>query len=200
MFFALIKHYLLRPGKLSDLKILYHFRKEREKRHGYCGTNLENEQYEWCAAKVNLPVDQIKQVVSKWIFEFPNSYLLNSRFKGVAPLVSLLKESGIKIAVYSDYVAIDKLKHLEIETDMAVASTDAEINCMKPSPKGLLHIMKIFNVQPGECLFIGDRDELDGHCAAHAAMPYLNVKMYHADAALFYEKLLTSLTAYKNKE
>lgn len=199
MFFALIKHYLLRPGRLKELATIYHFRAEREKRHGYCGTDLENEQYEWCAAKVNLPVEQIKQVVSKWIFEFPNSYLLESRFPGIPSLISASKESGIKIAVYSDYAAIDKLKYLEIETDIAIASTDTEINCMKPSPKGLLHIMKIFNVQPGECLFIGDRDELDGHCANNAAIPYLNVKMYNVDPALFYEKLLTGLTDYQNQ-
>lgn len=200
MLFELIKYYLPRPMRLKELSVIYHFRAEREKRHGYCGTDLETEQYQWCAAKVNLPIAVIRQVVSKWIFDFPNSYLLNSRFEGIPVLLSVLKKAGIKIAVYSDYTATDKLKYLEIETDMTVASTDAGINCMKPAPKGLLHIMKTLNVQPAECLFIGDRDELDGHCAANAAMPYLNVKMYKNDAALFYQKLLTSLTAYKKPE
>ena len=194
MFYALLKYYSIRPAQLKDLLILYYFRAERDKRSGYCGTDLDNEQYEWCARKVKAPLDRIKRVISKWIFQFPNAYLLSCRFEGVPVVFELLKKNKIKIAVYSDYQATDKLKYLQINADLIVASTDAAINCMKPETKALLYIMDQFKVNASECLFIGDRDELDGACAAGVNMPYLNVKMYDADAGSFYKKLADSLT------
>lgn len=193
MFYALLKYYSFHPLQLKDLLILYHFRAERDQRPGYCGTDLDNEQYEWCAQKVTAPLDRIKRVISKWIFTFPNAYLLSCRFEGVSELMELLKKKNIKIAVYSDYQATDKLKHLQIHADLIVASTDAIINCMKPEPKALLYIMDELKVQAADCLFIGDRDELDGACAANVGMPYLNVKMYDADTGSFYKRLADSL-------
>ena len=197
MFYALLKYYSIRPLQLKDLLILYHFRAERDKRSGYCGTDLDNEQYEWCAEKVTASLDRIKRVVAKWIFEFPTTYLLSCRFESVSEVMELLKKKKIKIAVYSDYQATDKLKYLQINANLIVASTDAIINCMKPAPKALQYILNEFEVKAGDCLFIGDRDELDGACAASMSIPYLNVKMYDADPGGFYKKLADSLTKLK---
>lgn len=180
MLYALLKYYLVRPIQFKDLLILYFFRSEREKRAGYCGNNLEIEQYLWCAAKVDAPLERIKKVVSKWMFEFPNPYLYACRYAELYPFLQLLKAYQIKVAIYSDYSAIDKLKALKIEADLVVASTDKEINCLKPKPVALFHIMKHFDVDSAECLYIGDRDELDGICADQAKIRYLNINKYNS--------------------
>ena len=180
MSFALLKYYLVRPLQIKDLLILYFFRSERKKRAGYCSNNLENEQYQWCAAKVDVPLERIKKVVSKWMFEFPNPYLYDCRYPEVYPFLQLAKKHKIKIAVYSDYRADDKLKELRIVADLIIASTDIEVNCLKPKPTALFHIMQIFEVHPEQCVYIGDRDELDGICAAQAKIRYLNINTYKA--------------------
>ncbi|MBB6269870.1 HAD superfamily hydrolase (TIGR01549 family) [Pedobacter cryoconitis] len=175
MLFALLKYYLVRPLQLKELLILYFFRSEREKRAGYCSNNLENEQYQWCAAKVSAPLKKIQAVVSKWMFEFPNPYLYDCRYPELYPFLQLVKKHQIKIAVYSDYKALDKLKELKIDADLVVASTDASINCLKPKPLALFYIMQKLEVRPEQCLYIGDREELDGACAASAKIRYLNI-------------------------
>jgi putative hydrolase of the HAD superfamily len=191
MLFALLKYYLIRPLQIKDLLILYFFRSEREKKAGYCCNDLENEQYQWCAAKVNVPLERIKEVVSKWMFEFPNPYLYDCRYPELYPFLQLIKDHKIKIAVYSDYKADDKLKELRIAADLVVASTDKEVNCLKPEPKALSYIMQIFDAHPEQCLYIGDRHELDGICAAQAKIHYLNINTHKAGG--LYTALANSL-------
>lgn len=180
MLFALLKYYLVRPLQIKDLLILYFFRSEREKRAGYCSNDLENEQYEWCAAKVNVPLERIKKVVSKWMFEFPNPYLYDCRYPELYPFLQLVKDHKIKVAVYSDYKANDKLKELRVAADLVVASTDKEVNCLKPKPIALFYIMQIFDAHPEQCLYIGDRHELDGMCAAQGKIRYFHISKHNA--------------------
>ena len=59
-----------------------------------------------------------------------------------------------------------------LDADLVVSSTDKHIDSLKPNPAGLAYIIKKFNVSPEDCLFIGDRDELDGECARQAGMQY----------------------------
>jgi phosphoglycolate phosphatase/putative hydrolase of the HAD superfamily len=46
---------------------------------------------------------------------------------------------------------------------------------MKPDPKALHYITRKLKVDIKQCVFIGDRDELDGACARSVAMPYIIV-------------------------
>ena len=84
-----------------------------------------------------------------------------------------IKENDIKIGVYSDYPAESKLHALGLNVDLVVASTDPTINRFKPDPTGLIHITKMFNVEPSRCMLIGNREEKDGECAMRANMEYV---------------------------
>jgi phosphoglycolate phosphatase/putative hydrolase of the HAD superfamily len=46
---------------------------------------------------------------------------------------------------------------------------------MKPDPKALHYITGKLKVDIKQCVFIGDRDELDGACARSVSMPYIIV-------------------------
>lgn len=174
MVLALIGYYLLRPWRLRELLIIYHFRKEREKRAGFQACDLQKEQYIWCAEKVNFPIDKIKLVVDKWIFNFPNQYLKACKYPGITFFFDALIAKGISIAIYSDYDSKLKMECMGLESRLLVSSTDININSMKPLPKGLTYILNEFNIiNTNECLYIGDRDELDGECARQAGIPYL---------------------------
>lgn len=173
MLLSLLFFYAIRPWRYKELHILQTFRREREKRTGNVGTDLENSQYEWCAQKVNVSVDKIRKVVDKWIFHFPNPLLASCIYPGVKPLFKKLRDNDVKIAIYSDYKAASKIFALGLETDLIVASTDNNIDRFKPDPKAIHYIMNTYNVSSDECLFVGDREELDGQCAANAGVPYL---------------------------
>jgi FMN phosphatase YigB (HAD superfamily) len=194
MFFSLVKHYARRPWKLKEMLVLHHFRAQREKMIHHPCTDLENAQYYWCAQKVDYPVELIRKVVDYWIFDFPISYLRQCTYPGIHAFFDTLRKHNIKRAIYSDYKAYKKLEAMGLEADLVVCSTDPQIDRLKPDPRGLLYIANQLNVKPGECLFIGDRYELDAACAIKAQMPYLIVDKKPSGVFDFYDKIEQELT------
>ena len=189
MVLKLLYYYGIRPWKYRDLIILYHFRKEREKRAGFEGKDLENAQYEWCAEKSNEKIDDVRKVVDKWIFNIPNRYLKSCMYPGVAQFITNLKLHGVKTAIYSDYNSKDKLAQMQLKVDLEVSSTDPGVDGFKPLPNGLLVVLSDMKITKKEnCLFIGDRFELDGLCAANAGIPFLLVEKIETETD-FYAKL-----------
>jgi len=199
MFIKLFSYYIIRIWKYRDLLILYHFRKEREKMAGYKGKDLEEEQYTWCAKKTNEKVSRIKRVIDKWIFNAPNDYLERCMYPDVNVFLSELKNNGIKTAVYSDYNASVKLAKMKVHVDFELSSTDKRVSALKPLPDGILVILNEMEVtDKKDCLFVGDRFELDGICAENAGVPFLLIDKLTA-AKDFYLKLSTMLFNVKNK-
>jgi len=193
MLFSLLWYYAWRPWRLNEMRMLQHFRAEREKRAGDCGGDLANAQYKWCAEKGNYPVAKVKQVVDYWMMEYPNKYLAACTYPGTQAFFRALREKNIQIAIYSDYPAHDKLAAMGLPADLIVSSTDPTVDRLKPDPKGLLYITQQLQVQPEECLFIGDRPELDGACAQKANMPYLIVEKKPFAQFDFYHNLLNQI-------
>lgn len=189
IFIKLCKYYVVRPWKFYDLFIIYHFRKEREKKAGYVGHNLEVEQYEWCAIKTRQPIKKIKAVINKWIFEIPNAYLYKCVYPGAVQYINDLKVNGVKTAVYSDYKSEEKLKSMHIDVDMQISSTDQSVNSFKPLPRGLLVVLQNMDISnKSNCLYIGDRYELDGLCAERAGIPFLIVDKSTVKTSFYFER------------
>lgn len=195
MYFRLLRCYALKPWKYKELLVLYHFRKEREKRVGYSSSNLREDQYKWCATKVNLPVESIKEIIDYWMFKVPCKYLKACRYTGLLAFVDLLNKSGIHTAVYSDYPAQMKIEALGLKIDTVVSSTDNFINALKPMPVGINYIVEKLNIyNRSNCLYIGDRDELDGECARNASVPFLLIDKRSSAAGEFYQKMYSNLS------
>lgn len=195
MLFDLLGYYALRPWRLDDMLLLRRFRAEREKRPGHQGPDLENAQYAWCADNSRYSVARVRAVVDRWMFRHPNQYLGSCAYPGTASFFDALRQQGIKIGIYSDYPAHDKLVALGLRADIVVSSTDPEIDQLKPNPQGLLHIAAALGLAPAECLFVGDRPELDGICAERAGMPYLIVPPQPFDQFTFYHDLGRAVAA-----
>jgi phosphoglycolate phosphatase/putative hydrolase of the HAD superfamily len=191
---ALLRYYALRPWRVQEMFILQRFRAEREKRHGAAGPDIENAQYAWASNNGRIPLDKIKRVVDHWMFQFPNQYLLACTYPGTQSFFAALRKKGIKIGIYSDYKAHDKLAAMGLQADIVVSSTDPEVDHLKPAPHGLLYIADALDLAPADCVFIGDRPELDGACAEQAGMPYLIVDKQPFDSFAFYKTLEDKLT------
>jgi FMN phosphatase YigB (HAD superfamily) len=194
MFVQLLKYYAPRPGKMREILILYHFRAEREKMAGYRGGDLDSDQYDWCATKLNIPVEQVKDVIQRWIFDFPNPFLKRCIYPGVSALFKLLSDQGFKVVVYSDYPSAAKLKALDLSATFIISSTDSDINSLKPTGQGLQFIVKQMRVDVSECLYIGDRAELDGLCASAVGMPFIDISSHKPET--FYLELIADLNKH----
>jgi len=192
MLIALLRFYTLRPWRWQEVLILSRFRAEREKRTGAAGPDLENAQYTWCTG---YSPAHVRAVVEQWIFTRPNQYLADCVYPGVREFFATLRQQGIKIGIYSDYKAHDKLAAMGLTADIIVSSTDPEIDRFKPDPKGLLYIADQLGVAPADCLFVGDRPELDGECARQAHMPYRIVDKQPFNDFDFYHTLADQLFA-----
>lgn len=191
----LLRYYLLRPWKYNELLIIRSFRREREKRAGFIGEDLSNEQYIWCSNQLDVDLDLVKKVINKWIFTLPNRYLKSCMYPGVRELFDNLRHAGIQTAIYSDYDSRDKLKEMQLETDLQVCSTDSDVNAFKPEPKGIQLILNKLNIRKNDCLFIGDRIELDGICATNAGVEFLLVDK-KGNARDFFHKLSSKITSF----
>lgn len=180
----LLSYYIKNPFKIKDLYILFFFRKLREKNAGYCGADLNQEQYQWCADRTNSKIERVKQVVEKWIHSEPLKYLSRCLYPGMELLCRNLKYQGVSTAVYSDYPAAAKLQALNISVDLIVSSTDKQINCFKPSPAGINYICQAFSVPKESVVFIGDRYSRDGLCARNASVPFILIPKNKKKAAI----------------
>ncbi|WP_162054850.1 HAD family hydrolase [Pontibacter pamirensis] len=192
MLAALLSYYVLRPWRLKEMLMLSYFREERERRAGQGVADLENAQYLWCAEEKGYPVAEIRRIVERWIFQHPVRYLAGCTYPGTQDLFRLLRQKGIKIGIYSDYKAHEKLKAMNLEADLVVCSTDPEVNQLKPNPKGLLYAANQLGFAPEDCLFIGDRQEMDGDCAIRAHMPYLIIDKKPFSQFDFYQQLINN--------
>lgn len=199
MILDLIPYFLFHPFEIYDLKILADFRSVREAHAGEEVDDLEHMQYAWAAQKSHVSMEEVKEVVRKWIYEKPLEFLSLIRYKGLMGFLNSLQTYRIKYVFFSDYPAKDKLKVLGIEAAGIFAATDRNINALKPNPKGLRVIVEKMGVDVKECLFIGDREERDGAMAGAVSMPYLLIheKLTGENYFKNYFSLIYDLTSQK---
>ncbi len=100
----------------------------------------------------------------------PLKYLKECRYAGVKELVTQLRSTGKIIGLLSDYPAQDKLSKLELEADFVLSARDEQVAALKPSPRGLQHLMAFAGVGPKATVMIGDRAERDGEMGRRAAV------------------------------
>ncbi len=171
--FDMVAASIWHPSYLYDFKIIWDFRRAREQNSFSGEYGIEEKQYAWGAERSGVSVKQVREVVQKWMFEKPLPYLPLCRYEGVQQLFQYLSEKNIRIGIFSDYPASQKISALGLWADVIVCSLDQDVDRLKPDPKGLFIAAEKLGVSVGNCMFIGDRDEKDGACARKAGMPFL---------------------------
>ena len=169
----MLKYYLKHPKKIQDIKIVWNFIRERERRAFDIVADLENAQYEWTANALGVSPERVRSVVQRWIFQIPLKHIYSCRHPKVLELFDNLVCRGIATGIFSDYPAQAKLAKLGLSPRCVVSATDNNVGRLKPDPKGLFVAAEALGVSVEHCLFIGDRDDRDGECARKAGMPYL---------------------------
>lgn len=180
MLFRICIYILNNPNKLYEISLIIQFRKlfeDYDKLLKNINTNdcIDVAIYKQVSEKYKLDIMVVREVVYKWLYNIPLKYVKKFKYDGINELFDKISKNNINIAVYSDYPSKEKLKILDLSSDIVVASIDKEINELKPSPKALLYIIKHFGVSPSRCLLIGDRDDRDGECARSANISFIKV-------------------------
>lgn len=119
--------------------------------------------------------------IEKWYRErFYISFIkvLKSSFskrKKIDDVLSRLNNSGIALAVLSDYSHVQpRLESLAIETDyFALVTSGEDLGALKPNKELFLSVANSLQVSPSKILVVGDRDEMDGEGARRAGMQFL---------------------------
>jgi len=122
------------------------------------------------ARQYHLHTSRVEEIIQKWMVKSPLPFVRKFRDKHLLSLLENYRKLGVKYIVYSDYPVADKLEVLGFVPDAAYSADS--VGCLKPSPDGLLHILKENRFLASNCLFIGDKFEKDGKCAESIGMDY----------------------------
>lgn len=87
--------------------------------------------------------------------------------KWVEPLVTVCRQRGIGVAVYSDYGFVtEKLCALGLDPQSFDCVVSApELGGLKPSAQTAAQVLQRLHAVPTDCLFVGDRIDTDGASA-----------------------------------
>ncbi len=177
MAFRLGLYYVIRPFRIKDLLILKTFRKVRdhwdeiEEKSG--SLSIDDAQYAYVAKKCGVKPERVAKVVADWIYDNPLSALPKCADPMLASYIRDLRQNQIPVLIHSDYPIADKLHALGLEADGMYAPGDERAIDLKPSPSGLLMILKDLDLSANELLMVGDRDEKDGESARRAGVDYV---------------------------
>ena len=114
----------------------------------------------------------MRTCVARWMEQEPLDLIAASARDGLRELLVRAKELGLRLGVFSDYPAKQKLAAMQVDHlfDAVVTAQDPGIQRFKPDPRGLQVALQQLGVQAEESLYIGDQSEVDGVAALHAGM------------------------------
>jgi HAD superfamily hydrolase (TIGR01549 family) len=165
----------LRQGRLSMLK------REREVRKMLRGQHYDSEEafYVDFFAHFDRP-----ELARRWYFEtyMPDMVRLLREHYQLAPWVkdtiAELRSRGCKVVVFSDYGCVrEKLKAIGFNLDWADYLFEAPaLGGLKPCKESFEKICRTMDVQPSDCLMVGDREDTDGDGARSVGMAFERVE------------------------
>ena len=167
MLIALFLH-TLASGSLETVQVLKHFRRIREELGHEETQNFEEMLLERTSKTTGTSPEKIAAIVHEWIEVRPLSYLKACRYSGLTKVFQTLRSREIKIGVFSDYPARQKLKVMDLEADFIMSAEDPTVRVLKPNPLGLIQLMEKAQAKPSTTLMIGDRIDRDGEAAKRA--------------------------------
>lgn len=166
-------HCLGNPRNLRLLRQISRFRHCREELATEESTGIAELQYRRPAESLGIETEEMRRIVADWMLRRPLAHLRLCRYANLADFLTALRAKEKTVAVLSDYPAADKLEALGLEVDLAASAVDAQIDRLKPHPRGLEWLLEAAGVEPQQAVLIGDRDDRDGECARRAGVGYL---------------------------
>jgi len=162
---SLIGYYLFHPTRIKELLMIQTFRKLREKEE-YKAYSVED-----LAALIS---PNAFSVIDKWMFTKPLKVIVKCAYTEVLDFINS-RPDDVKIVIYSDYPAAEKINALGLKVDYIFTSEDPEIKELKPDKQAMEHILNTVNTQVEKYIYVGDRDCKDGASARTVGMRYIDI-------------------------
>lgn len=167
-------------------------RADQKVRRAMKGVDLGNpdEFYSDYASRMSLMTGNRPECILKWYLErYTKKQMVrvlrrNYRLRdSVEEVIIKLAALGVKVAVFSDYPNVaERLEALGMKPSvirlLAGTYCAQQYGCLKPAVRPFLSIAKDFEVEPGHCLVVGDRDDTDGNGARSAGMDFVQIKTH----------------------
>ena len=173
---------LARRLVLSQLRkgCLWMLKREREVRKELRGVHYENEEAFYNAFFARFPRQELAR---RWYFEtyMPDMVRILRRHYRTAPWVETViaewRTRGRKVVVFSDYGCVrEKLQAIGFNLDWADALFEAPaLGGLKPCKESFEKICRAIDLQPEECLMVGDREDTDGDGARSVGISFEHV-------------------------
>ena len=169
-------YYFFRPWRLKEIFILRDWRKLREERFCADKKNFRELQLEEVSRRYKISVSSVEKILNAWLISRPLKILRYCVRRKLLDAAKNYQRRGVKMIVYSDNPVKEKLSAINFFPDASFSAD--EIFCMKPDVHGLKKILAEFKLNPGDVLYIGDRNDRDGICAKSLGTDYLDVKNF----------------------
>jgi len=129
-------------------------------------------QLDVAAERCGLPREMLAECVGRWMEREPLARLADCARPGLVGFVEAARTAGIRLGVFSDYPAHDKLEALGIREHIAVVvcAQDPDVGVFKPNPLGINIALTRLETDPGDALYVGDRHAVDAVAAAAAGV------------------------------
>jgi FMN phosphatase YigB (HAD superfamily) len=147
------------------------------------------------AQQYQINTGKVEDTIKKWMIDRPLPFIRKFRDQKLFALLEDFRAVGVKQIVYSDYPFAEKLKALGFLPDAAYSADN--IGWLKPSPDGLLQILKENGVLAANCLLIGDKFEKDGKCAENSRVDYFILPQSKLRRKKTYTKLSNVFAGYQ---
>jgi phosphoglycolate phosphatase/putative hydrolase of the HAD superfamily len=175
MLLRLCRAYATRPVRgLEIALVLRAYRQSQERlRHTTIIGDVAAAQIRLTCERTGAAPDFVAAAVNRWMEREPLDLLSRFVQPGLTDFLQSCKTRGLRLAILSDYPAEAKLKALGIleRFDLILCAQSPTVNAFKPSPVGLLAIMKHLGTHASETLYVGDRVDVDVSAAAAAGVP-----------------------------
>lgn len=169
----LLKRYLINPKKLWEIRLIYNYRKLREKPEYTSKDNFEKEILNKLSTKLSKSPKYIKQSIQETLLELPLKAISKSKDKTLIKIIKEQKHQKKIVIIYSDYPTKKKLETLGISNVLEYYPGDGKIFNLKPNTKPLQKILEDNSANSEDVLYIGDRYEKEGVAAKKLNIDYM---------------------------
>lgn len=177
------------PLRLKEILAVLAYRKVHNAGTFAGEPDFAEKEFAWAGRKFGLTPEQVKQLFRHWMLETPLEAVHRTRDTVLLAFLAAQKQRGAQVIAYSDYPVADKLHCLGLTCDAGYCADDENIACLKPDPQGLRRILAHHELDPAGCLYIGDRYEKDGLCAAACGLDFLLLPASEKERRALYRKL-----------
>jgi putative hydrolase of the HAD superfamily len=176
MFLQLVRAHLVRPWTgLNTFRVLGAYRRAQEvlREEGTIEGDLANAQVQLACRRAGAPEALVKSLVTRWMEEAPLPLLPRFMDPELPPLLQAARERGVRLGVFSDYPAAQKLRALGVAEffEVVLTAQDPSVNRFKPDPCGLRETFRRLGATGAEALYVGDRAKVDAAAADAAGVP-----------------------------